>query len=227
MKKNDTLKNVIMFCGIFLMLLVSCKDYRIRRNNSFDHIEFLKENILLVRLKSADNKIKLLKSNQNQARVNEEIQKIKIENSEIMKAFENHFDFCKVYFFLPKEARSLRKGNFDKVTLFNSKNTAVSDKSILRNGFLVSAFGAAYADEFIYEDRGYRGSAGGTNSFPALVIMDQDYIRLKRPFPSRIPLNSVNRKKSEAVKELNKELYNFYHKSKIKKAKLARRKQRD
>lgn len=172
-----------MFCGIFLMLLVSCKDYRIRRTNSFDHIEFLKENILLVRLKSADNKIKLLKSNQDQARVNEEIQRIKIENSEIMKAFDNHFDFCKVYFFHPKEARQLRKGNFNEVSLFNSKNIAISDKSILRSGYLVSVFGAAYADEFIYEDRPLEERTVSLR----WLLWTKTISGLKDPFPAGFP----------------------------------------
>lgn len=89
---------------------------------------------------------------------------------------------------------------------------------------MVSSFGASYGDEIVHEDGTRSSSAGGTNSFPALVVMDHDYVQLKRPFPYRVPLKGS---KSDAVKLLNQKFKKYLNKTAIKKAKLKSRDQLD
>lgn len=123
--KNSTLSVVIVLSVI--LFAVSCKDYRLRRNSSFSHIEQIKQNGLLVRLTSAEKKIESLKKVNEHEKASEAAAKVKTENAEIINTFKEHFDFSEVYFFYPEHARSLREGQFDKVELLNTQKEKVTD----------------------------------------------------------------------------------------------------
>ena len=220
------MKHIFLAILIISIGLISCKDYQARRTESFKKIEIVKKNVILFRLHSSENKIKYLEKKKDKVAVKKELNKVKAINDEIYLAFKNHFDFCDVYFFYPSEASNLKSGNYDEVALMDEDAKVVMDKEFLKNGYLVSTFGFAYGDEIIHETNSDRSRLGGTGGYPALVVMDQDYIQLGNPFPYRVLLNKTPDKRKDAIRNLNTSLRDYYYKYESKKAKMNYKKQR-
>lgn len=214
------MKTQIISILLLAVFLVSCKTYVAKRMTSYDYIQLIKENGLLVRLESAEKKVRYLDKNNNSKGVEAERKKVDKENQKLMKTFKDHFDFCDVFFFHPNDAHELKAGKFNKVKLYTSDAEEIKDNSFLREGYLVSSFGTAHGDQYIYDDGEKRVSLGGTGGASALVVMDKDYIQLSNPFPYRALLSNGKNKKREAVKMLNQEFKNYYYKYEKKKFKM-------
>lgn len=204
-----------------LLLLISfsnCNNYKAIRKTSFENIEMLKNNVLLVRLKSVATNIEALKK----AGKNDRAEKVKQlnleENQKTIAAFRDVYDFSKVYFFEASEATNLKQGKFDQVILLDENSNKVEDLTFLEEGYLVATFGKVYQDQFIYtDDNNVRHSVGGTSSLPALVVMDSEYVQLKKPFPSRVMTTFREAAIQEAVVALDRKLMQFYLKYQRKK----------
>ena len=212
-----------LFVLLLIFILTNCSDYRQRINTSHNQIDTLKENILLVRLNTFDEKVKRLGQTKGKLVANKERAAIDARNDLILKSFENHFDFCSVYFFYSADGSDLKAGHLSAVTFYNSNWEEVNRKLIRDKTYLVGEFAQTYADQLIYEDEeGNRRVAAGTNGLPALVVLDEDYIQLAKPFPSEIRLAFSDEEK--AVYELNKALHRFYGTAQKKKIRRALRK---
>jgi len=180
-----------------------------------------KNNTLLVRLNSAENKIKALQQIPEYGTA--EILRLKIieENQKTINAFKENYHFSKVYFFETSEAHNLKYQKFDQVKLSDVNNVEVTDKSFLKDGYLVTTFGQVVQDPLIYEDnKNTRYQVAGTNSLPGLVILDSDYVQLKKPFPFRVMTNHNEASKEESVTLLNSNFEQFYFKYERKKLKM-------
>jgi hypothetical protein len=208
---TTNLKRIILF--LLITGIFSCKSYRVQRLNAFDQIDILKNNTLIVRLNTSDNKIFALKNNNRFDEADKETIRIIEENQKTIDAFKLHYNFSQVYFIQPSEGELLRQMEYKEVKLINTNGKILSDNLFLKKGYLIATFGRVYQEQFIYEDKNNRRhSLGGTTSVPALVILDSDYIQLKRPFPFRILTSSHESYKEDAVKALNIELESFYRK---------------
>ena len=195
------------------ILLSSCKSYKAVRKNSFEQIAMLQNNTLLVRLNSSQNKIKALKAVNEFGEAEETRRKEIEENEKTILAFKNNYNFSRVYFFDPIEAHKLKDKKFNQVELFDSNNEIVSDNAFLKDGYLVATFGNVYQDLFIYEgEENARTPIGGTNGKSALVILDEDYIQLRKPFPFRVIITNNKEYKRDAVNKLNNQLHRFNNK---------------
>lgn len=69
MKISNTIYLLLLL--ITLTVFTSCQKYKIRRAGAFDNIEMLRDNVLLIRLKSADKKIAALQKANNKASIAE------------------------------------------------------------------------------------------------------------------------------------------------------------
>lgn len=223
---TPTLKPLLLFSLFLLVGFSSCKNYKILRNQCFSDIKMLKEQFLVVKLNSAHKKIAYLKAANQLDEANKVAQKIKNENKEIIQSFKTHFDFCKVYFLASSDAKKLKKQQYESITLIDNNNQEIKNPTFLEDGYLVAAFDKLYSEQFIYEDKNeIRHSLGGTNTFPALVVLDKDYIQLAKPFPFRV-VTSQMKEYSQAVITLNEKLIEFHSKYEKKQKKILKRENR-
>ncbi|WP_027420085.1 hypothetical protein [Crocinitomix catalasitica] len=150
-------------------------------------------------------------------------------NKKIVEAFQNNFDFCPTYFFFSDYSSSIRKGDFNNVEFLNEK--LLPDTTILlsNRSFLIAEFGrieqdtAKYFDGYYYTsgDNGLERKTsyyGGPNMrFGALVIKNDQFMQLRRPFPYYVRTFDslpIKRSPKNVVKRMNKKLQRFYKKNK-------------
>lgn len=190
----------------------------------------LKNSILLVRLKTGKNTIEaMLKAGQNQMAENRQKQ-IDSENKRIVNAFRAEFDFCPVYFFYSDDSKFVAEHSFDRVTFLNDSLQPDKNIKIATKKFYTAEFGnvssdtTGYYSHSTYEPNGnfsqgpvYVYYGGGTTDAKGLIIKDDMFYQLRRPFPFFVK-NPFFRKKQKTeiftVKEMNKRLWKF-HKSNI------------
>lgn len=189
--------------------------------NSFHKLE---NGALLIRLKTNKNKIDALIEHGYIA----ESEKVKHEqeayNKEIMKAFREEFNFCPYFFFYSENSESVRLKDFSKAIFLNENLEIDETISMNSDEFLTAEFGNIAQDTTMHKDSyivsthdGYHKKesywGGPIFQFGALVIMNDEFIQLKSPFPyyirtfSSIPL--FKRSKYKVVAKLNEKLIEF------------------
>ena len=193
-----------------VLALTNCSSYRQRVNTSIDYIDSLKENVLLVRLKTKENKAAQLAKLEGRKYAAAERKEVAMTNLNIASLFREYYNFSDVYFFFSDDGTALKAGDIKQVTFYDAALEEVDNALLKDKAYLVAEFGFAYESQLIYEDdEGNRRAAAGTNSTPALVVMDKDYIQLEKPFPSEVSdLNPA--KRDLVVRELNEALHTFY-----------------
>lgn len=182
---------------LFVLLIQSCTTVRLQKDEAHGYIKDLQEGLLLVRLKTSNNKIDLLKN----AGREQEAQEIAIEqqdrNQRIMQAFGEYFDFCPVYFFHAPHSGKIRTGSFIPY-LLDADASPVLDTSLQSKAFLFAEFGLTQANS-------------GNSGLPALILMDKNFSQLTEPFPFsvRTSLLGTNEMENRAVQILNNNLHDF------------------
>lgn len=165
--------------------------------DAYQNIKMLKQTALFVRLRTSDLKINGLKQKGKDKEAEEIKTNQEIENKAIVASFRSNFDFCKVYFFYSSNSTEVKKGNY-KQYLFDSNFQ--KDSTFTGNNYLVGEF-----DE------------STTTHIDAFIIKDKNYVQLNSPFPFLTRCNTMfvaTRTKDEVVKQLNKQLFEFWSKNK-------------
>lgn len=192
-------------------------------------ISELKNSVLLVRLKTGKNTIEaMLKAGQNQMAENRQ-QHIDSENSRIVKAFRTEFDFCPVYFFYSDDSKFIAEHKFDRVVFLNDSLQPDKNINITSKKFYTAEFGnvssdtVGYYSHSTYEPNGnfsqgpvYVYYGGGTTDAKGLIIKDELFYQLRRPFPFFVK-NPFFRKKQKTeifvVRQMNNQLWEFHKRS--------------
>lgn len=177
-----------------------CKEssYRkIKVESSKKQIQKLKENFLLVRLRTSENTINALR----EIGENEKADKVElnqeIENKKIINAFNSKFDFCQVRFFYSNNSEKVKNKQFENIFLNDCLQVDNSIKSDTNISFLIAEFSYIEQDTMKYfshysneptENGGIEKTAHyyspSTNlNFYALRILDHNFVQLNRPFP--------------------------------------------
>jgi len=221
MKKNNLIYLLILFS--ILTAFSSCQKYKARRANAFSNIEMLRDNVLLVRLKSADKKIAALQKTNNKVDIAKTKQQLSEQNKSIKNAFKDNFKFSKTYFFYANEAKFLRKQQFDKITLYDINNKPIGDQSCLEKGYLIAALDYIHEYEFLEETDSVRKVVSATMGFPSLVLMDKDFVSLSKPFPRRIINRNGDLLDADEVAQLDFQLFKYYKRHQKFKARKARK----
>lgn len=220
MKINNTIYLLLL---LILTVFTSCQKYKTRRANAFNNIEMLRNNVLLVRLKSADKKIAALEKVNNSKAISETKRQLSEQNQSIRNAFKGNFKFCDTYFFYANEAKFLRKKQYDQITLYDNNNKKIKDQSCLEKGYLTAALDYIHEYEFINETDNVRKVASATMGIPSLVLLDKDFVPLSKPFPRRVINRSGDSLDADEVTQLDLQLFQYYKKHQNFKARKTRK----
>lgn len=208
---------------------------KIERNNRISKIEDLNNGILLVRLKDWEQKTDAYEQSGDSAEANRLAAFRKSQNLAIMEAFKNQYHFSEVAFFMSRDSKKIKDGNFEGVFLNDSlqKDSSITiDKSkprlIGEVDFLEADTSKHWQSSHYniytkkYEKIYYSNSADFSRC--AIVIRDANFVQMRKPFPYYVscqtelkddPLvNPVNviikRNFVKAVSKLDSNL-NYFH----------------
>lgn len=171
-------------------------DRRRKKRIASRQITQLRDGALLVRLKTSKPTIRAMRARGFDNWADETEKNQRIENLSLINAFRSAYNFSEVKFFYSEDSRKVRKGNFEGIFLNDSlqKDSAI----VLRNPQNVFTCEltniqedtARFFSHYEWVPTGDfamkqvpRFYGGGENTFYALVVKDQDFNQLSRPFP--------------------------------------------
>ena len=182
---------------------------------------------LLIRLKTRKNSIAALrKSGQNKKADKIESRQAEF-NTKVINAFKTNFDFCPTYFFYSDYSQAIMDKKFEDVEFLNDSLQYDPNITFNNKSFLTAEFGLIEQDTARYFDGYYHTTSegnglekrtkynGGPNmSFRALIIKNEQFLQLGRPFPyyartlSSLPI--FKRQPKTVIKKMNDQLHSFY-----------------
>ena len=202
-----------------LMIFPQEKDAR-------QQIRNLKNSILLVRLRTSDNKIKALEQAGYTEDAKETREKQRKENLKITKAFTDEFNFCPVYFFYSSATTEIKAHHFGGYLLdaglkpVKGISKPVADFFVAEFTQIERSQGKYYENTTLEKnEEGYgekRDNYYGSPDlgFNALVIRDSSFHQLQEPFPFYVKTSGFlpifKRKPEKVVKKLNENLSMYY-----------------
>ena len=193
----------ICFLSFFcLLLLSSCYTPTLVQDSaSSEDIRNLHDGFLLVRLRSVDRQVALLRQRRQRTQANRMRVQQKLVNGRIVKAFRDNFDFCPVYFFYSNNSRAVIDHNLDSLVL-DHQMLPVEPGLLAGKKFLAAEF----AD--------IQPPADGAG-LPALIVMNDQLRQLADPFPYYVRTTVLGKEDMEenAVKMLNEKLATYFAQS--------------
>jgi hypothetical protein len=219
---------------------------RIRKRIAGRQIQQLRDGALLVRLKTSEPTIRAMKSKGMHYEAGQTQKQQRMENIALVRAFEQFYTFSELRFFMSHDSKKVKANEFEGI--FVNDSLEVDSNLFLRNKKHI--FIAEYADiepdtavifsHYEWESTGDFAMVqvpmfygGGGNSFMALVIRDEEFEQLHRPFPyySRALFKAMQDNPghgvfflpaslfspmtpAETVKNLNDKLYRYWDKNK-------------
>jgi hypothetical protein len=171
------------------------------RQKAIAQINDLKNGTLLVRLHTSSNKIAAMKEAGKEKQAAKTLRKQQAENREIVTAFRSYFTFCPVMFFFSDNSEKVLQKNFSGIFLNDSMQIDSTLKPDETKNFFVAEFTYIEQDTGMYfshynhvkdstgnysEVKNYYG--GPNVGFYALVIRDENFNQLDRPFPYYVQL---------------------------------------
>jgi len=161
-------------------------------------INQLLEGALLVRLQTKNKSITALREKGNDKLADKIEAEQRKYNLEIASAFKTLFDFCPVYFFYSDDSQKIRERQFDQVVFLSESLLPDTEIKLTKDYFLTAEF----------------GTIEGENAFGALIIKDDQFKELERPFPYYVrtfeSLPIVRRSVYKTVLMMNAKLHEFY-----------------
>jgi hypothetical protein len=171
--------------------------------------------VLLVRLKTSENKIRVLKELGDTIQALRVAEEQRNANLEIVQAFKQYFNFCPVYFFYSTYSGQVKKGELTGYFL-NDRLEPDSSVRLDNKLYYIAEFSVIEPDTF-ERDAGSRkladeGAIAYSRNIEALIIRDQRFIQLSKPFPYYIKTTDLFRRRSvrEMVSLMNQELFSFF-----------------
>lgn len=159
-----------------LFLITSCKTARLQKNTASEHIEQLKNGVLLVRLRTQEAKVEALKEVQKVTLAEEIQKKQEAQNERIITAFDQYFDFCPVFFFYAKDSKLIKDRSFEGI-IFDAKKENISNTTLENKAFYIADFGNIE-------------EPGVVTQLEGLSIRDSSFQQLQSPFPYAVSVNS-------------------------------------
>jgi len=219
---------------------------RRRKRLAERQIKELRNGVLLVRLKTAKPTIKAMRARGYDRWAEETEKEQRVENLSLINAFRSAYNFSEIKFFYSEDSRKVRKGKFEGIFLNDSleKDSAIilhSKKNIFTCELTnIEEDTARYFSHYEWVQTGDfatvqvpRFYGGGENTFYALVVKDQDFNQLSRPFPyySRALFKSMQENPGNgvfffplklffsdtpkgSVESLNDKLFRYWHRKK-------------
>lgn len=176
---------------------------RIRRIRGKRQIKDLKDGLLLVRLKTSDKRIAAFEKKGEMIKA-EMVRKMqRDENLEILYAFNKCYNYSKVYFFYSNDSEKIKEGNWDGVFLNDSLQYDPSISPVKTSKWFIGELDYLESDTAKHWERSYFNPNtkrleniywGTSPEFyrRSLVIRDNNFIQLKRPFPYYVSVKTQN-----------------------------------
>lgn len=183
---------------IVLSLFNSCHSAKYRTHQQLSKLQ---EGVLLVRLTTAENAIAKYEQLGMEKKARAVAFQKRAENDALIHAFQEEFDFCPVYFFYSSDTKKIKQQQLQTVAFFDVHKKVVAPTSIPKNKFLIAEVGRAYDTELLHNKNGQAQAVAGVGGIPALVVMDANFIQLKKPFP--YVSGTFDRSKTSMVKKFN------------------------
>ena len=201
------LKAPTVFVLSLMLIMLSCRATKERKDVTGYQVEGLKDGILLVRLKTNAGKIEKLREVGESEQAEALEKELQEENRRIQQAFNRYFDFCPVYFFTSDNSAQVKEGHFAQV-LLDASSSLVSQPGLDTVPFLVAEFGRTQ-------------EVSGNAGIPALIVMDSTFTQLPLPFPStvRTAFYGSETKHIQAVENLNANLYQYFVQARLRQRK--------
>ena len=193
--------NCFITIGLILisgMNNVISQDKDAQRKRANESIVQLKSGALLVQLQSKQISIDAYVEKGYESIAEEIAQDQKEGNIRIMRAFNESFHFCKVYFFISDQVDEIKEKRWDEVNFIN-KNYETDPSIILEESFFMVAVYSKTGES--NKDKQYRSIL----SFDAIIIRDEDFIEMTKPFPYYLKMPAEIQK----LKKLKKKIYNY------------------
>lgn len=225
--RSFTLKITLLVVGMCILNSPAFSQSKNQEKQlAYTHISALKSSALLVRLKTKQKTIDALRKNN----LNQEADIVTLEmrqkNLAIIKAFNEKFNFCPVYFFYSSDSKLVLENKLDSVRFLNEKLEYDGLIKFNSDNFYIGEFGnieqhpstSKTGDYDTYDSEGNiitrEAYNGQTNfGFGALVIKDSNFNQLLRPFPyySRTyqDIIFIKRKYSTVVSKMNEKLREY------------------
>jgi len=185
-----------LFFAVLLSFCSSCNVLFNNRRLAYKQIGEMKEQPVLVRIKIAT-------------------QEQRANKSEIIRAFNEGFEFTEYYFFDSTEDNynAIKNKEFDKVVLTSKDGNELRGPKFLNDGFFVITLDGAYETHYASTDAdGNKHPSGGTGKKPGAAVLGEDFMQLVLPFPYRskwVP-NMDHKDYDYMVQNLNMKLSRFY-----------------
>ncbi len=215
---------VLMAIGIVTAANISAqeRDDQSSRSIARNHITALRKGALLVRLQTRAQSVETLKE---RGLIDKERRQAE-ENTEYLKAFVSEFDFAPVYFFRSEDSKLIKEGKLSEVVFLNYNLVPDSTIAVKEQIIYTAEFGNIAPDNEKTR-QGYRLDKDSTGviqkstyyssadmGFEALVIMDNQFIQLRNPFPYYVRTYDkkgiMTRSSEKTVRKMNQKLHQFY-----------------
>lgn len=181
-------KSIFIFLFIPLITLGQT-----RKEVASQNIQNLKNGALIVRLKTAENKINALKKVGREKEAEEAAKKQYLENQEIYTAFKTIYNFSPVYFFYSSSSNNILLEKY-KGNLLNEKLEVDTTINVTEQYIYISEF----------------DNTPGTG-LSALVIKNKKFELLEKPFPFYVKGYDLfpvfRRHKSDMISIMNGKLH--------------------
>jgi len=211
----------LLLCFI-LQLFSSCSVIFSNRRDTYQEIQNIKDHYVLILLKSVNKKVEHLIENGDLALAKEIKEANKLENQNIVEAINAQYDFSEFYFIKGVDNKSLFKGDFDQVKVYDKDMNLISGDFLSDKNFYYLSFDGVYGNPQVdIDENGKRSQHAGGEWYPGISMLDSDGVQLKKPFPQLgLPTYKFSKKEYQSmVNSYNKELNTWYkfHRSRINK----------
>jgi len=147
------------------------------------HINDLKNGLLLVRLDYKTKEITYYEEHGNSKEATNIREKQATVNKEIMNAFQKYYSFSPVYYFSIDDSRKLLDERYDEIQLLDQFGIRDTTINLRDHTFFVAEFGVANQEHLTAEDDSEFATKMSIN---ALVIRDKNLVELRDPFPYHV-----------------------------------------
>lgn len=195
---------------VIFLVFYSCNVLSGQEKNATQHIQELRNGMLLVRLKSGTQRKMVLEQRGMFEKAKAVVEQQTQENQNLIMAFARHFSFCPVYFFYSDRNHFVTNGILDSVIFFNAALQEVSIPNASHTPYKIAGIGMKENEDAAYNSG---------NSLDGLIIYDEKGKQLKSPFPFFHRTFSSHPKwkaLSSAVGSLNRKLSDFEKKLTVK-----------
>lgn len=161
---------------------------KIDKVTSYNQIKELKEGVLLVRLKTREKSIAALQNKGNASMAAAIKAKQSILNDKLIEAFKEGFTYCPVYFIYSYDSKKVIDKEFESVNFVYGRPNSGDLEKLKRGDFFTVEYGKVQRNITDYRDSTNQitYTYGSDLDYEALVMMNNNFRQLQKPFPSGI-----------------------------------------